>query len=241
MSNNLGRFQSKQEKLYFEKRKKALKLQDPEFLANNPYLFATRQEIGDTLARIELFKKIFDIPGYIVECGSNTGNHLMLFALLSTVYEPYAINRKLICFDTFDGFRSINTEADGDLSKHDFSNSDFDLLKKCTSIYDMNRNLSHINKINLVRGDAVEKIPEWKKQNKEAVISLLYLDFDIYEPTLVALDNLFELVPRGGIIAFDEFSYDKFPGETSAFKEILGLDFELKKFNFHPFISYFVK
>ena len=165
----------------------------------------------------------------------------MLFALLSTVYEPYAINRKIISFDTFDGFRSINTEADGELSERDFSNADFDLLEKCVNIYDMNRHLSHMNKIRLIKGNAVETIPEWKLQNKEVVISLLYLDFDIYEPTLVALENLFELVPKGGVVAFDQFSYENFPGETLAFKEILGLDYPLKKFSYHPFISYFVK
>jgi len=241
MSNYLGRFQSKDEKKYFAKRKKILNSQSPEFVANNPYLFTTRQEICDTLARIELFKKIGDIPGYIVECGSNTGNHLMLFAVLSTVCEPYAINRKILSFDSFDGFRSINNENDGELSEKDFSKSDFDLLEKCVEIYDMNRPLSHMNKIRLIGGDAVQTIPKWKKQNKEAVISLLYLDFDIYEPTLVALEHLFELVPKGGIIAFDEFSYDKFPGETLAFKEKFGLEFPLKKFNYHPFISYFVK
>ena len=209
-----------------------MKLQDPEFLANNPYLFATRLEIGDTLARIELFKKIFDIPGYIVECGSNTGNHLMLFALLSTVYEPYAINRKLICFDTFDGFRSINTEADGDLSKHDFSNSDFDLLKKCTSIYDMNRNLSHINKINLVRGDAVEKIPEWKKQNKEAVISLLYIDLDVEEPTFETLNALWDRVVKGGIVVFDEYAFHKWSESEAVDRFFSGKNAEIKSLDY---------
>ena len=241
MSNNLGRFQSKAEKLYYEKRKNALSGIDLEFVANNPFLFATRQEISDTLARVELYKLISDIPGYIVECGSNTGNHLMLFALLSTVCEPYAINRKIISFDTFDGFRSINEEKDGKLSENDFSMSDFDLLEECIEIYDMNRNMSHMKKINLIKGDATKTIPQWVKQNKEAVISLLYLDFDLYEPTLVSLDNLFDLIPKGGCVAFDEFSYDKFPGETLAFKEKLGLNFEMKKFNFHPFIAYFVK
>ena len=241
MSNRLGRFQSQEEESYFEKRKNILKKQDAEFVADNPYLFSTRQETGDTLARVELFQKICDIPGYIVECGSNTGNHLMLFALLSTVYEPFAINRKIISFDTFEGFRNINLEVDGQLSERDFTNANFDLLEKCVKIYDMNRHLSHMNKISLVKGNAVETIPEWKRQNKEVVISLLYLDFDIFEPTLVALENLFELIPKGGIVAFDQFSYENFPGETLAFKEKLGLDFSLKKFSYHPFISYFVK
>ena len=76
MSNQLRRFQSQDEEYYFEKRKNILKKQNAEFVADNPYLFATRQETGDTLARVELFQIICDIPGYILECGSNTGNHL---------------------------------------------------------------------------------------------------------------------------------------------------------------------
>ncbi len=68
----------------------------PELIAENPFLFSTRQGVSDSLARIELFMKLVNIPGYIVECGVNTGNHLMLYSHLSSVIEPFAINRKII-------------------------------------------------------------------------------------------------------------------------------------------------
>ena len=37
------------------------------------------------------------------------------------------------------------------------------------------------------------------------IVSLLYLDMDIYEPTKVALKELLPRMAKGSIIAFDEF------------------------------------
>ena len=74
------------------------------------------------------------------------------------------------------------------------------------------------------------------------IIKLLYLDFDLYEPTLVALNNFYELVPSGGVVVFDEIGNEKFVGETLAFKEFFkNKSVELKKFEFEPWISYFIK
>ena len=242
MGNYLRRYTSEKEESFFEARLNFLNsnLASPELIAENPFLFSSRQGVSDSLARIELFMKVSNIPGYIVECGVNTGNHLMLYSHLSSVIEPFAINRKIIGFDTFSGFQSI-TESDGDVTNNDFSKSNLITLKKSIEIFDMNRVQAHIGKTELVIGDAVETIPRWVSENKEAIISLLYLDFDLYQPTTVALENMFDLVPPGGIIAFDEFSYDKFPGETLAFKERLGNKYKLQKFNYHPFIAFFIK
>ena len=71
-------------------------------------------------------------------------------------------------------------------------------------------------------------------------MALLYLDFDLYEPTRAALTHLLPLVCKGGIIAFDEFNYDKFAGETAACKDILDIcQIEMKRFPFDPFVAYF--
>jgi hypothetical protein len=47
-------------------------------------------------------------------------------------------------------------------------------------------------------------------------VSLLYLDFDIYEPTAVALEHFLPRMPKGSIVAFDElykFKLESFPFE----------------------------
>ena len=240
MSNNLGRFRSNNEKEYFKLRSKLLKKSNSEFIANNPFLFVTRQEISDMLVRVKLFEKIKNIAGYIIECGSNNGNHLILFYMLSSVLEPYSINRKIISFDTFDGFRSIS-KIDGKVSKKNFSGKNLKLLKKIIKINNLNRTMGHVNKLELVVGDAVKTIPKWVNKNQETTIALLYLDFDIYKPTYVALKHLVKLVSKGGIIVFDQINYNKFSGETKALKEIFKIsNLKLQKFNFHPFVGYTV-
>ena len=51
---------------------------------------------------------------------------------------------------------------------------------------------------------------------------LAYFDFDIYEPTQKCLKQLMGHVTKGSVIGFDELNLAQFPGETIAFKEILG-------------------
>ncbi len=242
--NQLGRFTTSQEKDYFAKREKYIESVKNLDIANNPFLFATRQSITDYLVRIDLFRRIKNTSGHIVECGVNRGNSFMLFSHLSAIHEPYAINRKIIGFDSFGGFRSISEQHDpNDISENDFKVANtFDNLKQSIGLYDLNRPISHMPRCELVKGDAVETIPEYVKSHPEMTISLLYLDFDLYKPTLVALQNLLPLVCKGGIVALDEFNYDKFPGETAALKEILDVgSIRLERFSYAPFVAYYEK
>ena len=94
----------------------------------------------------------------------------------------------------------------------------------------------------MIKGDALKTIPKYKIENKSLIIRLLYLDFDLYKPTLVALNNFYELIPTGGIVVFDEIGNERWVGETLAFKEFFkDKKIKLKKFEFEPWISYFVK
>ena len=54
-------------------------------------------------------------------------------------------------------------------------------------VNDFNRPNGHIPKIEFIQGDANVTIPEFVQDNPFLIISLLYLDFDIYEPTKTAL------------------------------------------------------
>lgn len=242
--NQLGRYTTSQEKDYFTKRERFIEGMRNLDVANNPFLFATRQSITDYLVRIDLFNRIKGISGHIVECGVNRGNSFMLFSHLSSIHEPYAINRKIVGFDSFDGFRSISAQHDpNDISENDFKVANtFDNLKQSIDLFDINRPISHMPRCDLVKGDAVDTIPEYVKNHPEMTIALLYLDFDLYKPTLVALQCLLRLVCKGGIVVLDEFNYDKFAGETAALKEILDVgSIRLERFSYAPFVAYFEK
>ena len=221
----LGRYRSNKEKQFYIKRKDILNNLDSQFIADNPILFSHRIIISDMLARIMLFKDILNISGSIVECGVANGNSLMLYAYMSELLEPFAINRKIIGFDTFEGFRSISEDKDPkNISKKDFSSSKESIINDAIELYDMKRPLGHMKRIELIKGNAVTKIPEYVKHHPELTCALLYLDFDIYKPTNIALKHLLPLVAKGGIVVFDEFNYDRFSGETLAAKEILNIN-----------------
>ena len=53
-------------------------------------------------------------------------------------------------------------------------------------------------------------------------ISLLNLDFDTYEGTKVALENLYDLVSPGGIIVLDEYGKEGW-GESDAVDEFIAI------------------
>jgi hypothetical protein len=211
--------------------------------------FVRRQDLSRFLAKSELFKLSLGANGSVVECGVFGGGGLFGWAQLSSIFEPYNHTRRIIGFDTFTGFPSID-EKDTDKGHSDHLHEGaFHIddkivaeLQNMASIHDKNRPLGHIPKIELVPGDATLTIPQYVADNPHLLISLIYLDFDIYAPTKVALDHLYSRVVKGGVVAFDELNCPEFPGETLALLESLDLTrVELRRFPFDPYISYFIK
>ena len=93
----------------------------------------------------------------------------------------------------------------------------------------------------MIKGDATKTIPQFVQNHPHLIIALLYLDFDIYEPTKVALKHLLPVVPNGGVVGLDEINCKKWAGETIAFKESISLTgIKLKKFFYDPWVSYFI-
>lgn len=229
------------EKNYKSRREVLLKkVKALENIADDFPMFIRRQDLVRYLSRYELFKLILNVKGSIVEGGVHKGASLMLYAQLSSIYEPYAFNREIIGFDTFEGIVQIDDKKDKDNPCiGDFSDSDIDLLKKCVTLYDLNRPLSHISKIRLIKGNATEAIPEFFKKNTHVVVALAYLDFDLYAPTKTALDIIVPRMPKGAVLAFDELNARQWPGETMALLESFGVNkLKIRKFPADPYVSY---
>jgi hypothetical protein len=207
-----------------------------------------RQDVARFLAKYELFKLSLPANGSVVECGVFGGGGIFSWLHFSSILEPYNHTRRIIGFDTFTGFPSIH-EKDLASSEHTHvgafqtSAGIMQSLEIMASIHDSNRPLGHIPKVELVAGDACETIPKYIDENPHLLISLIYLDFDLYAPTKVALANLLPRVVKGGVVAFDELNCKEFPGETTALLEILNSmeGAELKRFSMDPYISYFIR
>ena len=65
------------------------------------------------------------------------------------------------------------------------------------------------------------------------------MDFDIFEPTAVALKYFLPRMPRGSILAFDEINNENWPGETMALLEKHNINkLKIKNFPSEPHISF---
>jgi hypothetical protein len=208
-------------------------------------LYTPRQDFAKLLIKYELFKQVLDIHGSVVECGVFFGGGLMTWAQLSAVLEPSNHQRRVIGFDTFSGFRQLADQDEQGESEEAHEGGlaidSFEEITRAVELFDMNRSVGHLPKVELVRGDATQTIPAYLEENPHLVISLLYLDFDVYEPTRVALEVLFDRMPKGAIIGFDELNLRDWPGETQALLDTVGVrSLRLNRFPFGSTISYAV-
>ncbi len=209
-----------------------------------------RQDVARFLTRYEVFKVSLPAHGSVVECGVFSGGGLLSWSHFSAILEPYNHTRRVIGFDTFEGFPDVHEEDArysstsehlhaGGLKTHAGIQEEIEHL---AALQDRNRPLGHIPKVELVAGDASQTIPHYVQNNPHLLVSLLYLDFDIYEPTRVALEHLYPRVVQGGVVAFDELNSPEFPSETTALLKQLDLArVRLCRLPFDPYISYFVK
>ena len=236
-----GRNLTEAEQQFTQQRVNLVNSVSSKFVADTPFAFLTRIQTTAMLSRVKLFELIREMPGSIVECGVYRGNSLMLLQQLSLTLEPYAINRTIYGFDTFEGFRSIDSTNDPkDITEEMFSDTNFELLRQIIELQDVVRPVNRIPKTHLVKGDIAQTVPEFVRANPGLCISLLILDTDLYDSTKVALTNFLPHMHKGAIVLLDEVCYSKFIGETIALKEVCDLrKVRLKKFPFDSTCGYF--
>jgi hypothetical protein len=201
-------------------------LPDDEILPNIG-LFLSSKALSRVLFFHEIYKKIINTHGVVMEFGVRWGQTLSLLSALRGIYEPFNRHRKIIGFDTFAGFVGMN-EKDGALCKTvdgSFSVSENyeQYLEQLLGLQEALNPIPHLKKFELVRGDGVETIPAYLKRQPETLISLAIFDFDIYKPTKAALEAIKPHLFKGSVLVFDELCDDIFPGETVALREVFDI------------------
>ncbi len=206
--------------------------------------YVRRQHLKRFLAMYEVFKRVLPVKGSVVECGVFKGFGLMTWAKLSTILEPENLTRRIYGFDTFEGFLAVSEKDANSVAmpeKGALKADCYDELLALIAEYDKDRFLGHMDKVHIIRGDVLETIPKFIAEHPHLVVSLLFLDLDLYEPTKVAIEHFVPRIPRGGIIAFDELDNPIWPGETVALLEALGIRrLRLQRIEWDPYIAYAV-
>lgn len=206
--------------------------------------YVRRQHLKRFLALYEIFKLVLPVKGSIVECGVFRGFGVMSWAKLSAMLEPENLIRRVYGFDTFAGFPSVADQDRTSIAEvpvgglyADSQDELHDLIKE----YDRDRFLGHVEKVELIKGDIVETIPRFLVEHPHVVISLLFIDVDLYDPTRAALKHFLPRMPKGAVIAFDELDNPQWPGETLAAMEEVGLGkLRLQRLPWDPYISFAV-
>ncbi|MDB4871648.1 MAG: dTDP-6-deoxy-L-hexose 3-O-methyltransferase [Gemmatimonadales bacterium] len=206
--------------------------------------YVRRQQLKRFLAMYELFKLALPVKGSIIECGVFRGFGTMSWAKLSSILEPENLTRRIYGFDTFEGFPSVADQDKSGFTRTnigDLSASSYEELKALIAEYDRDRFLGHIPKVELIKGDIVHSVLEFLDSHPHLVVSLLFIDCDLYEPTRAALEAFVPRMPRGAVLAFDELDNPLWPGETRATLDTLGLrNLRLQRLEWDPYISYAV-
>lgn len=208
--------------------------------------YVRRQHLKRFLALYELFKQVLPIKGSVVECGVFRGFGVMSWAKLSAILEPENLTRRVYGFDTFRGFPSVVQQDKNRFQKNrrglfGVNHNHREELLQLLEEYDSDRFLGHINKVELIAGDIVKTVPAFIKKNQHLIISLLFIDCDLFEPTKMALEHFVPRMPRGAILAFDELDNPIWPGETVALLKTLGINsVKLQRIEWDPYISYVV-
>lgn len=204
-----------------------------------------RQSLSKFMARAEIYKSILNVHGSILDLGVNAGQSLFTWAQLSAIWEPLNYTRQIIGFDSFEGIPSVTDvdRAGPTPSEHvapgGFSYTDMQTLTDAANAYDNNRFLGHIPKVEFVKGDITQTLPEYITAHPHLVVSLLHIDVDVYDPTFTALKHVVPLMPKGAVIVFDEVNQIPYPGETQAVKDALGLsNIRLQRLTWETGISY---
>ena len=199
----------------------------PDQLLDNLGLFANRQWVGRMLFMHDLYRRIVEVHGVVFEFGTRWGQNLALWANLRGIYEPYNHTRRIVGFDTFEGFVGID-EKDGaaagsGVGSYDVSAGYEEYLERLLTYHEAESPIAHIKKFELVKGDATKTVREYLDAHPETVVALAYFDMDLYEPTKACLEAIRPHLTRGSVIGFDEAAYADWPGETIAIQEVLGI------------------
>ena len=211
---------------------------DPLDLIKNFPIYARRVHLKRFLAHYQLFLKIIDLPGDIVELGVFRGSSLMSWANFLEIHCMGDRHRKVIGFDNFAGFKDFD-EKDGVEDPRvgkvigGFNPNDTEQrLKEAIDIFDHDRFIPFKKRVEIVKGDAEIVVENYVKNNPGLRISLLHFDVDLYRPTLNCLKCLWPLVVPGGLILFDEYAIPPWEGESKAVDEFFqDQKISLKRFN----------
>lgn len=207
---------------------------------------------GSLLARFfairEVYEKIVNKPGVIVDLGTWRGQTSVLCENLRAIFEPLHLNRRIISFDTFEGYKGFsNKDKQTEIHKEGTYKVDegyASYLQSLLEIHEKNNAMGHnYGKHKVIQGDCRDKLKEYFQDNPNEIVSLAFFDVNSYDPTLKSFEIIYERLIPGGVVAFWQLTRNVIPAEGMVYaNNILNkIPHELHRSSFYPGLCYMVK
>ena len=174
------------------------------------------------LSRVQLYNRVHDLNGAIIEAGVGGGTGIATFALLENSKKS---KRKIWGFDSFSGFPP-GTDEDSleflKLGKPEYK--EFSEVFVMDVLRSINLSDETLKNIRLCKG----YFPQSFIQYDLGPVALLNLDVDLYQSTKDVLDYFWPYVEATGIVILDEYDHNndvvKWPGAKKAIDEFCNLN-----------------
>ena len=174
----------------------------------------------------DLYRRVLNVPGCLLEFGCRWGHNLVVLENLRAIFEPFNKTRKIVGFDTFQGYQGKTNIDRGESevfeSKKYQTTEDYpSYLRSLLETHEGSSVLGHERgKHQLVVGDVAVTALEYFDKHPETTVALAYFDMGLYGPTRAALEVIKPYLVPGSVILLDEFTWDEAPGEAIAFREV---------------------
>jgi hypothetical protein len=208
---------------------------------------------GSLLARImgtaEIYREIIDIPGVVFDIGTWRGQTAVICENLRAIYEPLHFNRRIICFDTFKGYKGFSEKDQAShLHKegtYSLSGTDYaQWLRNMLVLHEKSNAMGHFHgKHKVIEGDCRQTIPQFFADSPGEIIALAFFDLNSYQPTDQAFQKVWTRLAPGGVVAFWQLTRDSVPAEAMVYldKILNNRPHRLRRTSTYPGLCYLVK
>ena len=211
---------------------------------NNLIFSNDTKVLGKLVARTLLADKTRDIPGDILECGVFKGSGMLSWLKLKKLLFPNSM-KKVLGFDFFDTDSLVKSLSGIDQQRMKELFDDRGFKHEAGAEEWVRQKIEGAGftaaDYELIKGDISKTGPEFCEKRPGFKISILYLDLDLGDPTLEALNAFWPRVSKGGLVVFDEYAYHQWSESQGVDKFFADKNVQIKILDFNAPTAYIVK
>lgn len=212
-------------------------------------LFLRASLLARILAIRDLYTKILELPGIVMDVGTWRGQTSVLCENFRAIYEPLHLNRRIVCFDTFEGYQGFSdkdkaTELHRDGTYGVGGESYSSYLANLLELHERSNAMGHnFGKHKVIKGDCRETIPQFFKDNNSEFVALAFFDVNSYEPSHKAFNDIWPRLIPGGIAAFWQLTRNSIPAEAMVYTDniLSQVPHTIQRCETYPGLCYLVK